>query len=199
MVKTVELMGLATFNIFVALTLSATVLSGGKDDGSIKTLTEENITAFVNDVAAVSGGLKTEMDEHNIVEYFLAHMTENGRVKAAISYSLPQEGEEQKRDMDMGRMEYISYILQGLKAMKKHETKTRIDYIKVADDGQSAHVVTTNYERGMMPTQDAFGDDTMVPVLGTSFCEQQIVLNGDKIIQMDGAECTTTINFEESF
>lgn len=192
-------MGLATFNIFVALTLSATVLSGGKGDDGIKTLTEENITAFVNDVAAVSGGMKTEMDEHNIVEYFLAHMTENGRVKAAISYSLPQESGEQQRDMDMGRMEYISYVLQGLKAMQKHETRTRIDYIKIADDGLSAHVVTTNYERGMMPTQDGFGDDAMVPVLGTSFCEQEIVLSGDSMIQMDGAECSTTINFEEAF
>lgn len=190
-------MGLATFNIFVALTLSATVLSH-KDDGGIAALTHDNITIFVNDVAAISGGLKTEMDEHNIVEYFIAHMTENGRVKASISYKLAAEG-EQERDMDMGRMEYINYVLQGMKAMKKHETKTQIDYIDVADDGLSAHVVTTNYERGMMPSQDSFGDETMIPVLGMSYCEQRLVLAESSVIQMDGAECTTTINFEEAF
>ena len=190
-------MGLATFNIFVALTLSATVLSGRGEDG-ITALTHENISAFVNDVAAISGGLKTEMDEHNIVEYFIAHMTENGRVKASISYSFASEGEQQ-RDMDMGRMEYINYILQGMKTMKKHETKTQIDFIDVADDGLSARVVTTNYERGMMPSQDSFGDEAMIPVLGTSYCEQRIVLAESEVIQMDGAECTTTINFEEAF
>lgn len=190
-------MGLATFNIFVALTLSATVLSGKGDEG-IKTLTHENISAFVNDVAAISGGLKTEMDQHTIVEYFIAHMTENGRVKASISYKLAAE-DEQQRDMDMGRMEYINYVLQGMKAMKKHETKTQIDFIDVADDGLSARVVTTNYERGMMPSQDSFGDEAMIPVIGTSYCEQRIVLAESEVIQMDGAECTTTINFEEAF
>ena len=83
--------------------------------------------------------------------------------------------------------------------MKKHETKTQIDYIDVADDGLSARVVTTNYERGMMPSQDSFGDETMIPVLGTSYCEQRLILAESEFIQMDGAECTTTINLEEAF
>lgn len=198
MVKTVELMGLATFNIFVALTLSATVLSGANKENTNSVLTESNITTFINDVATISGGLKTDMDEHNIVEYFIAHMTKEGRVKASISYKMDNQ-DEQQRDMDMGRMDYISHILQGMKTMQKHETKTRIDYIKVAEDGKSARVVTTNYERGIMPTEDAFGDMVAMPVLGTSYCEQNIVLSPDRVIQMDGAECTTSISFEESF
>jgi hypothetical protein len=51
----------------------------------------------------------------------------------------------------------------------------------------------------MMPMDDGFGDIAKVPVLGTSYCEQRVVLNDAKVIQLDGADCTTTISFEEAF
>jgi hypothetical protein len=190
-------MGLATFNIFIALTLSATVLSKTGDD-KITTLTEDNITLFVNELADVSAGLKPDMDQYKIVDYMMAHLTEGGIYKSNISYNIEDSG-EQERDMEMDRMKFISYVLEGLKAMEKHETRVDIQYIKIDDSGQGATVMLTNYERGVMPSTDAFGDEAMVPVLGTSFCEQHVILSLEKTIQLDGATCTTTINFEEAF
>lgn len=190
-------MGLATFNVFIALTLSVTVLNN-RDNGGVDKLTEANVTAFVDDIAKAAAGLRTDMTQHTLVEYLMAHLTENSRYATSITYRVGNTG-PQERDMEMGRMEFINFVLQGLKSMEKHETKTKIDYIKVEDSGKAAHVVVTNYERGMMPMDDGFGDVQKVPILGTSYCEQKVVLSSAGIIQLDGAECTTTINFEDAF
>lgn len=197
MVKTVELMGLATMNIFVALTLSVTVLHK-TDANAAHALTESNITAFVNEVATVSAGLNPDMDQHTMVEYMMDRMTEDGQYKTTLNYKIGGSGEQQ-RELEMNRLELISHALQGQKTMKKHETKTEINKISINPDGRSAAIVITNYERGTMPTDDGFGDTAMVPVLGMSYCEQKIVLSGKNQLQIDGAQCTTTMQFEEAF
>lgn len=190
-------MGLATFNIFIAMVLSTTVLSKAGED-EVTSLNQSNIAGFVNDIADVTAGLRQDMDEHSVVTYLLNHLTEGGRYKTVIDYSLSQAG-TQERELEMDRMGFISHVLQGIKSMQKHEALVDIEYINIEPDGQSATIMITNYERGLMPAQDEFGDTNMVPVLGTSFCEQRLVLGDKNNIQMDGATCTTTIDFEEAF
>ena len=67
------------------------------------------------------------------------------------------------------------------------------------NDGRAALVVTTNYERGVIPVQGIMGDAQMLPVTGTSFCEQEVVLSDKKIIQMAEAECKTNIAFADAY
>lgn len=193
-VKTFELMGLVTFNIMVALTLSTTVLSN-RGETRISSLNPENITAFVEDFAATSAGLRGDNNQHQIVEYMMKHLTTESRYKTRIYYRVGSS-DNQQTELEMGRMEFISQILQGLKTMEKHESKTQIDYIKVEPDSRTARVVVTNYERGLVQSQDSFGDMTKIPVLGTTYCDQRVILSDNHVIQLDGAECTTTMNIE---
>ena len=193
--KSVELLGLAAFNIFIAIILSATFLTGA--GSSVSALTETNVESFITEVAEVSGGKREDMDSYSITHFFMDHIAEDGVFKSEIAYAMP-DMPSSTRTLEMDKLNFISHILEGMKSMTKHETAVKIEYIRITDNGKSAIVTTTNYERGVMPIADSFGDAQMVPVTGTSYCEQQVILNG-KTIQMAGADCSTNIDFANSY
>ncbi len=194
--KSVELLGLAAFNIFIAIILSATFLTNSS--AAVNALTESNVSTFITEVAAVSGGQRHDMDSYSITSYFMSHISENGLFTSTIEYSLP-DMDSSSRTLEMDKMNFISHVLQGMKAMEKHEAAVKIEYIKIADNGKSASVMTTNYERGVMPVEDGMGDARMVPVTGTSYCEQELVLSAKNVIQMATANCSTNIDFSDTY
>lgn len=194
--KSLELLGLAAFNVFIALILSATFLA--KSGPSVSALTEDNIRAFVTEAAAVSGGQRQDMDSYGVTDYFMGHIADDGLFTSTIAYDMP-DMPASERTMEMDKMKFISNVLQGIQSMTRHETAVDIEYIKITDNGKSAHVVTTNYERGVMPMDDGMGESNMVPVTGTSYCEQTLVLSGKNVIQMAGAKCNTNIDFSDAY
>ncbi len=194
--KSFELLGLAAFNIFIALILSMTFLTKGNT--KVSALTETNVTHFITEAADVAGGKRQEMDQFSITEYFLAHIADHGLFTSTIEFTIP-EMEASSRTLEMDKNNYISHVLEGSKAMTKRETEVKIEYIKIAEGGKSAKVNTTNYERGVMPVEDGMGEARMMPVTGTSYCEQELVLSDKHIIQMAGASCSTNIDFSDSY
>ncbi|MCB9991930.1 MAG: hypothetical protein H6867_11290 [Rhodospirillales bacterium] len=195
--KSFEMMGLAAFNIFIAIILSSVFLTKG-GSSSVNSLTESNIERFINDVTAISGGQRDDMDAYSVTDFLMTHIAENSNFKTEIEYGLP-DMPSNMRTLEMDKMNFISHTLQGMKAMTRHESAVRIEYIKIADSGKSAKVMTTNYERGIMPVSDDFGEARMMPVTGTSYCEQELVLSGKNVIQMAGANCSTSIDFSDSY
>lgn len=194
--KSLELLGLAAFNIFIALILSATILSNG--NGRVSTLDETNVTHFITEVADVAGGKREDMDPFSITEYFMAHIADHGKFISNIEFSLPDMSSD-SRMLEMDKKNFISHTLEGMKTMSQRETAVEIEYIKIADNGKSAKVTTTNYERGVMPVEDGMGEAQMMPVTGTSYCEQELVLSRENIIQMAAANCSTSISFSDSY
>lgn len=192
--KSIELLGLAAFNIFIALILSATFLKG---NAGVPALTETNVTQFITEVSHVAGGQRADMDQFSITEYFMAHIADHGMFTSTIEFSLPDETSSSRR-LEMDKNNYISHTLEGMKTMSKRETAVTIEYIKIAENGKSATVTTTNYERGVMPVEDGFGEAQMLPVTGTSYCEQELVLT-ENVIQMAAANCSTSIDFFDSY
>ena len=85
--KSFELLGLAAFNVFIAIILSAMFLT--KDGASVRSLTETNIEQFVTEVAAVSGGKRDDMDSYSITKFFMDHIAENGLFTSEIEYAMP--------------------------------------------------------------------------------------------------------------
>lgn len=195
--KSFELLGLATVNIFIAIFLSTTFLSDDNMTG-ISRLNESNVTAFVNEVAQISGGQREEMDAYGITSFLMKHIKENGRFRSHIDYEIP-DFPETSRDLEMDRNTYISHILQVMEDFEKHEAAIRIENVEIEKDGRSALVITTNYERGVIPVQGVMGDTQMLPVTGMSFCEQELVLSENKAIQMANATCDTNIAFVEAY
>jgi hypothetical protein len=198
--KSLELLGLATFNIFVAIIMSATFLSGGGKKDVVSALNEENIEKFINDVSDISNG-KTAMDTYAITSYLMDHVADSGSFKTKLEYTM-QDGTSDQRTLEMDKKDFISGILQGLqnnKNITQHETKVRIEYIKIADGGKRAEATTTTYERGMMEMPDDAGQSALTPIDSVSYCEQTFALSEKKLIQMSVATCTTSINFSSEF
>ena len=194
--KSIELLGLAAFNIFIAIVLSTPVLS--KSDAAVSSLTESNVERFINEMAQVSGGLREDMDAYSITGYFMNHIADGGVFKTRIAYDLP-DMPTNEREHEMDKLNFISHVLQDTKSMERHETAVKIEHIKIVENGRRAQVMTTNYERGVMPIADGYGEPRMVPVTGTSYCEQDVVLSGKNIIQVAGVNCSTNIDFAESY
>ena len=192
--KSLELLGLASFNVMIALVLSVAFLShaGGKMDR----LTEASVTAFITEVSEISAGKRKDMDPYSITSYFMTHITQDGSFKTTLRYSIPEMPDDE-RQMEMDKMNFISHTLQGLQTMADRETMVKVEFVQIEDGGKSAAITTTNYERGMMPVDDGSGTVNMMPVQGTSYCEQKVILNDKRLIQMAGATCTTDITFSE--
>lgn len=198
--KLFEVMGFTTFNIMVAMVLSTTFFSKAEESARISELNEKNVTGFIETIADISAGQIEDMDSFDITTYFMEHIADDGHFKSTIKYNVSDGfGENEEEVMDMDKMDFISHVLNGLKSMQHHETKVKIDYIEIAQDKKSASAIVTTYERGMMPTVSEFGEDAMVPVSGTSFCEQKFALNDKKILQVTDASCATDLDFSTEY
>ncbi|MCB9988555.1 MAG: hypothetical protein H6868_04370 [Rhodospirillales bacterium] len=196
--KSFELLGMAAFNVMLAVILSATFFHKVSPTDAVQTLTEANVDYFIREVSAISSGEKEDMDSYKITSYFLKHINDDSQFVTVLKYAM-DGGDPEEQSMEMGKMDFISHILQGQKAMDRHETAVTVEYIKISDDKKSAKVITQIRERGLMPTLDDFGEQTLVPVTGVSYCDQVVSLNDDHDIQMDGAECTTYMDINHEY
>ncbi len=195
--KSVELLGLAAFNVFLALILSIMFLSQA-DSNAITELTDAHVETFIQEVSDISSGQREDMDAYGVTSYFMEHLAEDSSFKTTLEYDIPDipSGE---RVMEMDKLNFISHVLQGLQSMTRHETLVRIENITIDEEGKNAFVLTTNYERGVMPVSNGNGDVSMIPVVGTSYCEQKIILAEKQNIQMAQANCNTSISFTDIY
>jgi hypothetical protein len=159
-------------------------------------LSEDSIKAFLQEASEIAGGQRKEMDSYSITEYFMDHIAPEGQFRTTMRYNIP-DMPENERVLEMDKMNFISNTLEGMHEMTARETLVKVEYVKIDPAGRNAEVVTTNYERGMMPVADDSGDTNMMPVQGVSYCEQKLVLNDQRKIQMANAKCTTDLSFSE--
>ena len=192
--KSFELLGLAAFNVFLALILSITFLGG--DKVSLDYLTKDHVEKFISEVNDITTGTRQDMDNYSVTSYFMKHIADDSKFVNNIKYEIPRVG-TQERTMEMSKLDFISHILQGMQnGGDDRETSIAIEHIEIAEHGKAAKVITTNMESGMMPFDDGSGSAQMLPVTGVSFCEQTVVLS-DKNIQMETANCTTDVSFND--
>jgi hypothetical protein len=194
-VKSVELLGLVSFNIFLAIVLSVTFL--GQPGTSGNKLTETGITDFINEATNMSTGAAKDADQFGVTKYLMSHIQDGSIFNTSIQYDIPGV-DGQQRSMAFNKNDYISHVIEGLKAMHDREATTHIESIEIKNGATEARVVTTSTEHGKLPVASADGDQpTLVPVRGVSYCEQTLVLK-DQTIQMAGATCSTNIETADS-
>lgn len=194
--KTFELLGLVSFNMFVALMLSITFLSRTEETARVHELTEGAVAAFVKEATAISSGQKVDFDSYEITTYFMEHIADGSQFKTVLRTSSPNAPSDE-RTVDMDKMTFISNVLQGQKIMQRHEAAVTVEYVKIEEGGKTAQVVITSRERGMMPVPDMTGEEVLMPVEGVSYCEQTMGISSKHKIQMTGASCTTDLVISE--
>ena len=191
-VKSLELVGLAAFNVFLAMILSISFL-GGKG-ASYTELTQSNITEFVNRMTQVStgaedaGGVGADILTAN--QFLQAHIGDNGTFKTTVAYEIPDMNADTKQ-INLTKKDYIKNVLTGLKAAKPDEAATHIENIEITPDARHAKIVTTSYQRGPMPIETD-GGRQVLQVKGISYCEQNLDLVNKNIVVTD-ATCSTSV------
>lgn len=194
--KSLELLGMAGFNAFLGLTLTVTFLSqhDGKDGPT--RLTEARVSTFVAEMTDVALGKHPDLDQYGITTWFMKHLDENSKFSTNMNIA-KSDGQESQEKMEMGRMDYISHVLKDNKAVKNREATLHIEYVKIGEGGKSASVVFTSMEKASVPVKRD-DQEYEIPITGTSYCEQQLVLQ-DTTIRVTGVSCTTNVRMTENF
>lgn len=193
--RSFELLGLASFNVFLGMILTVTFISQGGQPKSGR-LTEENVSKFIHEMTNTALGLKPGMDQYATTMWFMDHLSENSAFKTNMNIAQAHGG-TREATMEMGRMDYISQILKDQKAVQKRETHINVEYVQIAEGGQNASVIFTSIDKGVIPIATEAGSYEM-PVSGTSYCEHKLGIKNNKIV-VSGGTCTTNINAAESY
>ena len=199
--KSLELLGMVGFNLFLGMTLTVTFLGGG--DNAPTRLTEANVSAFVKDMTEVALGKNPASDEkavsfdqYAITTWLMRHMDEDSKFQAHINISQPN-GLSRQEKLDMNRLDYISQVLKDNKSVKSREANLHVEYVRVDAGGKGASVVFTSMEKARMPVPSENGGYE-IPVTGTSYCEQKIVIE-DAVIKVSASTCTSNVSLSENF
>jgi|GEM_PF-1461439 hypothetical protein len=193
--KSLELLGLAGFNVFLGMVLTVSFLNGNSDSSPSR-LTETSVQAFVTEMDRVNLGTDPAMDSYSVTTWMMDHLDENSKFIINTNIA-PANGEPREENVELGRMEYISHVLLEMKTMRDRESNVHIEYVKIDETGQTASVMYTNMEKGNIPYQNE-GEEYMMPVSGTSYCEQQLALK-DKVIRVLGTTCTSNVSLAQTY
>ena len=193
--RSLELLGMASFNVFLGLVLTVTFLNQNGNEKPSR-LTEARITEFVTEMTHIALGNNPQLDQLGITTWLMDHLEENSSFSNNMNV-LQANGQTREEKLEMNRMDYISHVLGEIKTVKSREANLHIEYIKIEESGKGASVIFTSMEKGRIPVVN---EDTSyeIPVSGTSYCEQKIILD-KKIIKVSNATCTTNVSMTESY
>lgn len=193
--KSLELLGLASFNVFLGLVLTVTFLNNDGDKTPSR-LTETSVSAFVHEMNKIRLGQDPAADSFAVTEWLMEHIDETS--KFIITSNLtPLNGMPVEEKSELGRMEYISNALKEMKAIQARESNLNIEYVKIDETGMNASVIYTNMEKGNVPYNNE-GTEVMMPVAGTSYCEQKVALR-NKVIVVTGTACTSHVSIAQTY
>ncbi|HTK84940.1 MAG TPA: hypothetical protein VL625_07630 [Patescibacteria group bacterium] len=193
--STIKLLGLASFNAFVALALSASYLTHYA--GKMQTLSNENVTAFVREFAGVTTGQRGDMDEHEMIGYFVTHVSEGASFSTTVNSSM--EGVSKPANK-MRRKEFIASTLRTIRDKGPHPASVTVEDVKISGDGHEATAITTINEKSALEFKNpADGEPGVSAVSATSYCNETVKLSNEHVIQIQSETCTTTIAPIDSF
>ncbi len=193
---------MVSFNIFLGMTLTVTFL-GQNSESAPTRLTEANVSAFVKEMTNVTLGKNpdpeqtgTVLDQYGITTWFMRHLNEDSTFQASINISQPN-GLNRQEKLDMNRLDYISQVLKDNKSVKSREATLHVEYVRIDAGGKGASVVFTTMEKARVPVPSENGGYE-IPVTGTSYCEQKIVIQ-DTLIKLSTSNCTSNVSMSENF
>lgn len=166
-----------------------------------RTLDKNSITRFINDVHNVVKTGSQNMTPDEIATYFSRHIADGAEFSSEMSYEMPGYP-PQYSALRINKIEYINGILNGTGLMEDYEQDLQVQNITLGPGKRSALVKILIHEKGKMPwpkdqpNPESPPEMVPLPVKGLSECEQNLVLSRDNIIQMQKAQCRTTLSFD---
>ena len=183
---------LKTFLLISCVAVTGVAALPARAEDHIKTLTEDNITAFIEKTTSITTG-NSDMTSDEAIEYLDRHIEKRARFKSTMKYNVPGFP-AQEMAMNLEKQDFIDSVKKGTESVADYESAIQIDNIEISSKGDKATVSTTSTETGMMPMSMDGTTTQTVPIDGSSSCTQILTLE-DGVIQMYGANCVTVVNF----
>ena len=180
--------------ILATIMLQAPAAAVAQTADFVTQLNENNIALFLEETKTVSLGKRDDMLPEDIETYLARHLAPKGSFKSKTKFEIPGYP-NQDMEMKLSREEYIKSILDGQNLISDYETTIEIKKMEIENGGRAANVTTISTDHGKMPWPNGQGEDKLVPMKGTSECEQRLIVSFNNYIQMANATCTTVITF----
>lgn len=160
-----------------------------------KKLSEDNVTAFIEDTTAITSVKNVSRDDSKVNAYLKQHIDSKARFKTSITYILPGLPPQQK-DLSLNKADYIDQVKQGAGSVEHYNSEIEITGIDISKDKKRASVNTVSTETGIMQVPQEDGTIEDVPIEGTSECFQVLKIGKKGYIQMFSANCKTRMEFQ---
>ena len=165
-------------------------------EGRTRSLTNDNVQEFLEEMRAIGTNINKDMEESEIREYLGRHIADKAHYESAITFDIPGMP-RQETQAALSKEQYIETLLNDLPTMQAYETDIKIDEINIEKSGRVANLVTVITETGNLPWgENDDGTTRLIPVKGTSKCDQKIVISLSNYMQMAKAVCKTLIKFD---
>lgn len=158
------------------------------------TLTEDNVTAFIEETTKLTSGHNLNKSSEEIIAYLDRHLDKNARFKSTMTYNVPGFPPQQNA-ISLDKDEFIDYVQEGANSLEDYDNEINVDKVRISKDGTRATVQTSSFETGSMSVNGRDGGQE-VPVEGVSNCLQILKLHRG-VIQMYSANCSTEIQFQQ--
>ena len=181
--------------ILSAVVLSMALSSPVQAQERVKSLTQKNIKAFIEETTDITANNSKGLSADKIKAYLDKHLEDKARFKSLMRYNIPNMP-PQEAELSMDKDGFMKSVSEGAGSVDSYETLVEIKNIKIASNGKKAFVKTSSTEYADMNVPTSDGGTESVPVEGVSECTQILSLNKG-VIQMYSANCVTNIEFLE--
>ncbi len=165
-------------------------------DGRTRSLSKSNVQDFLETMREIGTGENIDMEDADVREYLDKHIADKAHYESAITYEIPGMP-RQETQASLTKEQYIETLLNDLPNMQSYEAEVSINDIKITSSGRIADLKTVITESGTLPWgENEDGSPRLIPVKGTSQCDQKVVISLSNYIQMAKAVCTTLIRFD---
>lgn len=99
---------------YLAVSSAILLISGSASHATdtFDTLTEENISAFIQTTTEMSTNARSGSSETDLVMYFQEHIRDNANFRSNVTYNIPNYPAQQT-DLSLTKDEYINSLMQG--------------------------------------------------------------------------------------
>lgn len=180
------------FFIPAMMALPFTANAGSGD--YISALTEENISQFLEETRTLASSSDMGFYSEDRKAYFTRHIAPKAKFTSKTRFELPgypvKEGE-----MSYDKEVFIQNVTDGNGTLEEYSVEIDIEEVDISNSGRSATVRTNITETGRLPWPNEQGGEKLIPVKGTTACEQGLAISPTNYIQMTSANCETQISF----
>lgn len=154
-------------------------------------LSREVIEAFYNEAVAAQMG---KIDQ--TVAFLKKHVHEQAVNKMKIISRVPG-AQTASEELTLDKRQLILKTKEGAHSTKVKSLKTKIISVELLEEGRKAKVKDTSYGVSLVRMASPYGGASLMEAEQSMFCDDELVLSGDGVIQILNSQCNIEVSLEE--